>query len=106
MEGRRIVYNDWNQVERTHASKLKKGLIGNIDRVESTHYAFERKSKMYKTLECRWCGLRFDEKRIYCIRCRCCQYCGMQMYGEHSCQVCGNRIKRYDNIKMNKYIIH
>ena len=93
MQGRRTLYYNRNTVEHPRPGKKnrdKRERAANTEVVQDKIMADE--ARVCAMLRCVWCGVDFDDYRISCPRCACCQYCGCVVTSPNQCHTCNNRL--------------
>lgn len=91
MQGGRPLYYDRNTVEHPRPSrKNRERRITRGEVQEHPDKIMADEPRVCAMLRCVWCGVDFDNYRISCPRCQCCQYCGMIVSAVDMCHTCNN----------------
>lgn len=91
MQGRRTLYYDRNTVEHPRPGRRNRErriLRGRAQEFPEKIMADE--ARVCAMLRCVWCGTDFEDYRIACHRCMCCQYCGHVVSAPDKCHTCNN----------------
>lgn len=91
MQGGRTLHYHGNTVEHPRPSrKNRERRIFRGAAQEHPDKIMADEPRVCAMLRCVWCGVDFEDYRIACHRCQCCQYCGMIVSSPNACHTCNN----------------